>query len=385
MNNFRLKIQQGVQALHTMAEDWRALYNATAAAPFLSWEWAVTWQQWFGTGKTPYLVCVYAEQKLVGLLALVHEQQWGMQRFSLLGSGFGGADYLDILALPGAEKHVAEMIQKQWLAVHHFDLLELDSLAADAVAATLLLPPQNYDFTCPVTARYHCPQIPLQPDWPAVLKRSRRADNFKRRLRQLSAREGFAHRVVTQPADALPAFERFLQLHDARWANVGGSEMTGHKRLTGFHRELVVRLAEARLLRFDELWVEGECRASIYGLEHGCQYYFYNSGYDQTWRSASVGLVLLGLSIKSAVERGIEVYDFLRGTEEYKFDWAGTTRETLMLRIAPKRPRATLLLMCEQSRETLRQGVRASLPAWLLAPVQRVRRVWKREQELRTV
>ena len=385
MNELRLEIKQGEQALQALRCEWRTLYNATTAAPFLSWEWATTWQQWFGTGKTPYLLCVFASHKLVGLLALVREQQMGMRRFSMLGSGFGGADYLDILALPGAEKQVAEIIRKQWVAVADFDLLELDGLAADSSTVTLLGTRQNHGFTCPVTARYHCPQIQLQPDWPAVLKRSRRADNFKRRLRQLSARDGFAHHVRTKPADALPAFERFLRLHDARWSATGGSEMTGHERLTSFHCDLVVRFAEAGLLRFDELWVEGECRASIYGLEHGGQYYFYNSGYDQAWRSASVGLVLLGLSIKAAVERGIEVYDFLRGTEEYKYDWAGTTRETVLLRIAPKRPRATMLLAYEQARETLRQGMRESLPNWLLLPVQRIRRARKREQELRTV
>ncbi|MBS1809104.1 MAG: GNAT family N-acetyltransferase [Acidobacteria bacterium] len=380
MNDLRLEIRHGIPALHALAEDWRTLYRATHAVPFLSWEWAVTWQKWFGTSKEPYLLCVYAGQELVGLLALVRESQQRLRRFAFLGSGFGGADYLDVLTLPGAETQVAELLREHLMAANNFDLLELDDLAADSIAATHFGTTQMHGFACPATVRYQCPQIQLQPDWNAVLKRSRRADNFKRRLRQVSARAGFAHHVVTDVADAVPAFERFLRLHDARWVNAGGSEMTGHDRLTGFHRELVVRLAEAGLLRFDELWVEGECRASIYGLEHGRRYYFYNSGYDQAWRSASVGLVLLGLSIKSAVERGIEVYDFLRGTEEYKFDWADTTRATVMLRLAPKHPRAALLLAYERTRETLQQGVRDSLPDWVLLPVQRARRAWKRAQ-----
>lgn len=378
MNPLRVEVKQGVAALEALRAEWQRLFHHAAAVPFLSWEWAVTWHRWFGAGKEPYLLCVYAGPELVGLLALVREQQRRLRRFSFLGSGFGGADYLDILALPNAATQVAASLQQHLITAGNFDLLELDDLAADSALSAIWHRPPKQGFICPVTTRYQCPQIQLQPDWNAQLKRSRRADNFKRRLRQLSGRADFAHRVVTEATDAVPAFERFLCLHNARWAGAGGSEMTGHGRLTSFHRELVIRFAEAGLLRFDELWVEGECRASIYGLEHGRQYFFYNSGYDQAWRNASVGLVLLGLSIKSAVERGIAVYDFLRGTESYKFDWANTTRETVMLRVAPRRPRAALLLAYEQTRETLRQGLRETLPDWLLAPAQRLRRAWKR-------
>ena len=376
MTEFHLEIRQGVAALHALAADWQALYQATDAAPFLSWEWAVTWQQWFDAGKEPYLFCVFSGQALVGLLPLVYEPQRRLRRFSLLGSGFGGADYLGFLALPEVAAEVIALIAKFWGTTVNFDLLELDDLQLDSAASLQrVLQPV---FTCRLSSRYSCPQIHLNADWNAILKRSRRADNFKRRLRQLQARAGFAHRSVTQSADAVPAFDRFLRLHNARWAKDGGSEMTGHERLVSFQRDLIMRWAEAGMLRFDELWVEGECRASIYGIEHQRQYYFYNSGYDQSWRSASVGLVLLGLSIRSAIERGVQRYDFLRGTEAYKFDWADATRETVMLRIAPKHSRASLLLAYEQTRETLRQNMRASLPDWALLPAQRVRRAWKR-------
>ena len=385
MNPLRVEVKQGLAALEALRAEWQRLFQRADAAPFLSWEWAVTWQRWFGAGKKPYLLCVYDHHDLVGLLALVRESKWRLRRLSFLGSGFGDADYLDLLAWPGMESRVTKMIGDHLVKTAAFDLLELADLAADSLTSAQFVVPQNNGFRYSTTTRYRCPQLQLHEGWNAVLKRSRRADNFKRRLRQLSGRAGFAHRVVTAPDEALAAFERFLPLHDARWASAGGSALTGHKRLRAFHRELVVRLAAAGLLRFDELWVEGECRASIYGLEHGRQYYFYNSGYDQAWRGVSVGLVVLGLSIKAAVERGVEVYDFLRGTEEYKYDWAGMTRETVLLRVAPKRPRATLLLVYEQARETLRQGVRESLPAWLLLPVQRLRRARKHEQELRAV
>ncbi len=388
MNQLRVEVLQGVEAMEALRAEWKSLFHVADASPFLSWEWAATWHKWFGREKTPYLICVREGKILIGLLALVLEKRrmagGTVKQLSLLGDGFGGADYLDMLASPNRQEASATAILNELASAAMLGGLKLDGMATDSLLLAQLttrFSPER-GFLYRRISRYICPQLELNGSWPEILRRSRRADNFKRRFRKLSAREGFAHRVVTQPEEALVAFERFLQLHESRWAEVGGSEMTGHERLTSFHRDLVVRFAEAGFLRFDELWIEGKCRASIYGLQHGRQYYFYNSGYDQAWRGASVGLVLLGLSIKSAVERGVEVYDFLRGTESYKFDWADTTRETLLIRVAPKRLRATLWLAYEQGSEALRQRMREALPERLLLPVQRVRRAWKRKQEL---
>jgi CelD/BcsL family acetyltransferase involved in cellulose biosynthesis len=389
MSQLIVEVKQGVEALRALRTEWKHLFQLAGVAPFLSWEWAATWHKWFGKGKIPYLICVREGGTLIGLLALLHEVRrlagGKLERFSLLGDDFGGADYLDMIAMPGKQEAVVTAISKELIGVARRGGMKLDGFATDSLLLAEIATRfrQDRGFICRTASQYVCPQVALGSDWREILRRSRRADNFKRRLRQLSVKEGFAHRVVTERDAALPAFERFLRLHNSRWAEAGGSEMTGHERLTSFHRDLVVRFAEAGLLRFDELWVEGECRASIYGLEHGRQYFFYNSGYEQAWRGASVGLVLLGLSIKSAVERGIEVYDFLRGTEAYKFDWAETTRETVVIRVAPKRPRAALLLAYEQARETIRKGAREKLPDWLLLPVQQVRRAWKREHELK--
>ena len=87
-------------------------------------------------------------------------------------------------------------------------------------------------------------------------------------------------------------------------------------------------MAAAGVLRFDELWANGECVASIYGLDNGSTFYYFNAGYDPDWSSMSVGLVLTGLSIRAACDRGRSRYDFLRGEEAYKLDWA-THTETL--------------------------------------------------------
>jgi CelD/BcsL family acetyltransferase involved in cellulose biosynthesis len=59
--------------------------------------------------------------------------------------------------------------------------------------------------------------------------------------------------------------------------------------------------------------------AAAYGFEDGAGYYLYNSAYDPAAGDASPGIVLLAMLIEGAIERGMRVFDFLKGDEEYKF------------------------------------------------------------------
>jgi len=374
----------GEEAIGALRAEWQALFRASGAPPFLSWEWIAAWQRWLNHGRTPYLLCARGGNELVGLLPLGIEEirlpglPVKVRRLSLLGEGFGGADYLDVLALPEQAEQAASAIFDHLARRVSFDVLELDGMAADSPNLPLLERRfgEEASFHHRLTPRFVCPQVELDGDWAAILKRGRRADNFKRRLRQLRARDGFEYRVITRPAESGAAFERFLKLHEACWADRGGSDATGHESLQSFHRDVVIRLAEAGLLRFDELWVEGSCRASIYGLDDGRRYCFYNSGYDTAWKNASPGLVLLGLSIEDAIKRGVRGYDFLRGTETYKFDWANTTRETVSVLVARRGLPARLFIAREQTQLAARAFAEALLPAQAAESIRR----WRRSQ-----
>jgi CelD/BcsL family acetyltransferase involved in cellulose biosynthesis len=390
MDKLTVEEMHGIDAPGALREEWRALFSASNVSPFLCWEWIAAWSQWLNHSRIPYLLCARDGKKLVGLAPLGVEDRSlpGLpvktRRLSFLGEGFGGADYLDLLALPGRAQEAALAIFDHLAQRARFDILELDGLAADSPSLPLLAQRFGSEagFRYHLTPRFVCPQVELNGDWTATLKRSRRADNFKRRLRQFRARNGFEYRIVTRPEESVAAFERFLKLHEAPWIDQGGSEATGHESLRAFHRDVAQRLAEAGLLRFDELWVEGACCASIYGLDDGRRYCYYNSGYDPAWKHASPGLVLLGLSIEDAIKRGVKRYDFLRGTESYKFDWATATRETVSVLVARRSLPATLFVTHQQMQTTLRQAAEAWLPERVSGLMRRWRRSRRREQTL---
>ena len=134
-------------------------------------------------------------------------------------------------------------------------------------------------------------------------------------------------------------------------------------------RRVMKRMASTGWLRFEEVWIEGECRASLLGLESGERFYFYLNGYDPAWSKYSLGFTILWLSIECAARRGIKVYDLLRGSEPYKFFWANSARATVTARVLSRSLPAKLFL----AREQIAMIGRTLLPEWTRRIHQRLR------------
>ncbi len=387
MSALIVESHRGVDAFRELEPEWKALRERAGASPFLSWEWAASWSRHLGASHTPRILSAREGGELVGLLALSEEGRRipgvsaPITRLGFVGERHGGADYLDVLAPPEQEARVVAALLDHLAEARDFDLLELDGIATDSATVEALRFRFEDDprYKLRATPRYTCPQIPLLGGFDKVLSRSSRADNFKRRLRQLRAVEGFEFRQVHEPEAVGAAFERFLLLHERRWHAQGGSDAMGRPALRAFHREVVPALAAAGILRFDELWAEGDCRASIYGMDTPGVYRFYQSGYDPAWSRRSVGLVALGLSIEQAASRGARVYDFLHGLEPYKLEWASGSRETVSIRIASAGLGASILLLREAAEAVARTAAHSLLPAAAVDRLRRRRRA--REQE----
>lgn len=381
MSKLSVEVVQGEKGLSSLRLDWNDLFVNSSAPPFLSWEWMITWNMWYGKKQSPYVVCVREGKSLVGLLALSADR-FSMTPFgptgrklSFLGGDVGGADYLDILAEPGRKQECAIAILDFLSKSNSFDLLELNDLSVNTQLLPLLLSHfgNRDDYGYQLIPQYVCPRVNLQSGWKLVLQHSKRADNYRRRLRNLRLRDGFEYRSITSPEESPMAFDRFLKLHESCWAHRGGSGAFYDQTSRAFQRAVVTRIAKASLVRFDELWVEGECRASIYGLDNGHTYYFFLSGYDLNWGAHSVGLVLLGLSIENASTRGVNVYDFLRGAEPYKFDWANDSQMTVGARVTADRMAARWGISRNYVREAIRTLRPRNVSLWFRTVRRRLR------------
>ena len=133
----------------------------------------------------------------------------------------------------------------------------------------------------------------------------------RRKRRRFEATLG-PPRIVSL-VDPGPVLEDFFRLH--RLSKGGkGSFMTD--RMAAMFGDLLGGAG----WRLDALYgAEPRLVAAGIGYADESGYYLYNSAYDPDFRRVSPGVVLLSELIRTAIGDGLEVFDFLKGEETYKF------------------------------------------------------------------
>jgi CelD/BcsL family acetyltransferase involved in cellulose biosynthesis len=365
--------------LGELRAEWSALFDAASdPSPFLSFEWLEPWWRAFGGRREPWILEARdAAGALAGLLLLVGGRgPLGLRRWRLLGNGVTGADGLDVLAragdAPAARAAIARALAEEAGA---WDVLDLEDLPCGSPTVEAIMRATGARGARSLVERgFACPGFALAGTFAEHLARVRRRETYGRRVRWLARQPGFRVEVATSPADAPAALEHLLRLHRLRWAAEGGSAGIPPGPVEDFHREVAPRLAARGRLRLYVLHVEGAAVAAVYGIEAGRRFSYYQSGYDPAWSARSPGLVLVGRTIEDAYARGLADYDFLRGLEPYKLDWAWDRRETCTLRVLAPSLRAGTAAVARGAWHGARSAARAVAPAGVWAALRRVRR-----------
>jgi len=252
----------------------------------------------------------------------------------MLGTGDAGSDYLDIIVRSGWEAEALDAIEQ--FVQSQQTPLRLTHLGPSAVAEYLASRLVERGWAQTTTAGGTCPYIPLAgrtwESYLATLGSSHRA-NVRRRLRALEQKftVTFA-RVATEGErrDALPILMRY---HGRRF-DAGGTAFATAP-LRAFHDELTKRALDRGWLRMYVLRLDGAPAAVMYGFFYDGTFYFYQHGFDDRYQQHSIGLVLMALSIRAAIDEGAAEFDMLWGVEPYKFLWARDRRELRNIHLFP--------------------------------------------------
>ena len=315
---------------------WDSLLQSSAAAsPFLAWEWLHPWWTHLSGSSTLRMLKVDAGNRPIAIAPFQLTRSVArLPCLDLLGTGEAGSDYLDVITRSGFEVDALDAIERfvvaQGLAVR------LTHLASSAAAAGLVNRLERRGWTHVTTPGGICPYIPLAgctwDSYLATLGASHRA-NVRRRLRALEQKFDVRFERVTGDSDRRDALERLTHYHERRFDSRGTAFRTTS--LRAFHEEVTRRFLDRGWLRMFVLRVNDATAAVMYGFLYNRTFYFYQHGFDDSYQQYSIGLVLMALSIRTALEEGAAEFDMLWGTEPYKFLWARNTRELHNVHLFP--------------------------------------------------
>jgi CelD/BcsL family acetyltransferase involved in cellulose biosynthesis len=323
-----------------LRDEWRELLGASSGGIFLTWEWLHTWWTRLRGERHLALLAVRRGGQLLALAPFASRgRSWlGGPRLEFLGSGQVGSDYLDVIVRSGAEREaVASVARHLASSGSGLDLRQVRLTASTGSELARELRRSG----CPVraTRTHRCPVIDLRgATWESYLASlgSEHRYNFRRRLRKLEGEHTLKFERVASETRRRELLPVLFELHRLRWSEAGGGDGLEGPGIRAFHEDFSRLALERGWLRLFVLWLGGSPAAALYGFRHRDTFSFYQSGVDPRYRKLSVGLVALGLAIRSAIEEGAAEFDLLHGEEAYKFHWATGTRRLGRLRVFPR-------------------------------------------------
>jgi CelD/BcsL family acetyltransferase involved in cellulose biosynthesis len=322
-----------------LTPQWNELLRSSSAdCPFLTAEWLQAWWAHAGGSRALHIMTVRDEdQRLIAIAPLmVVDGPLGMfRRLEFLGTGHAGSDYLDVIVRRGHER---DGLQALVAAIRQEKAVLCLSHVADASLALALGERlAEAGWTSRRTPASVCPIVTLAghtwDSYLASLGASHRA-NFRRRLRALTNRFELRFELVASEPARGEALAALLRFHGQRFG-ARGSTAFASPALCAFHDDATRRARGQGWLRLFVLRLDGAAAAVMYGFSYNRRFSFYQHGFDSQYDSLSVGTVLMGLTIKAALEEGALEFDMLYGTEAYKRLWARDQRPLTELRLYP--------------------------------------------------
>ncbi|MER8182309.1 GNAT family N-acetyltransferase [Kitasatospora sp. NPDC094015] len=309
-----------------LVDGWRELVaHDSAGSWFMTPEWVLSWWETLGadlpSDAAELAVWRTPAGRVAAVVPLLRTRERLHPRLPLaapvltaLGSGPGAADHCGFPASPELRPVVREF------------------LASRARRSTLWLPdldPEQQDLLPPGARRVSraaCPRTDLTGGFEAIGSRQFRA-NLRRYGRKLDA-AGVNFRWVP-PKEAGPELlDTVLRLHQVRRAAMG-RPTTFDERRRALHARVLERSAAADPERGPAFLLaeRGEQVVGVlYGFRWGTGFAYYQIGWEPELAELRLGTAVIAEAVRACADQGLATFDFLRGTEPYKYRFDAVDR-----------------------------------------------------------
>lgn len=321
---------------------------APAASPALHPDWMLGWLRHYGPAYVSEgairTYVVRDDGALVGLIPMyiANARILGVRvrtlRFLSTGEDEAEetcADYLNLLAAPGREAEVLPVIERAVFGAHDWQVLDLTGVPSESALLRLGDESGLARFR-KVESRGECLRSDITNGVEGLLaKLSAKARQKSRRLLREFQRSGLQFKLAEDAPAIEAAFDDLVALHTARWTADGKAGAFASRRFLALHRELARKWIPEGRAALATLRDASRPLAVIYGFIERDEFHFYQSGAtrDRLESIASPGIAINLLLMDALSQRGIAVYDFLLGQQQYKQEYRTSGRSLTRLRL----------------------------------------------------
>ena len=307
-----------MESFQEFLPEWEELLSVSPVKSlYLTPQWQQVWWDNFGDGRKMAGFYVRDAGSLMALASLSRQGE----EVTFTGSP-DTFDYNDFLVRPGYETAFFAKLLRS-LEEDRVKTMTLYSLMESSPTLTHL-PEQarQRGFRVEIIEEDVAPGLELPSSWDDYLARLSKKDRheLRRKLRRLESVETWRWYCIDDEDGVSNRLDEFLRL--MRMSDRDKDEYMTVERVR-FFRSMARLTTSLGLLKLFFLEIDGQPVATTLCFDYGSSRMLYNSGYNPDYAYYSVGLLLNALCLRNAIEQGKEYFDFLRGSEPYKYHLGG--------------------------------------------------------------
>ena len=303
----------------------RILPKCSTNTIFITPWWQATWWKTFGDGRIPKVQTVSLDEDVIGIIPLLPSEN--------ATTFIGDSSVFDYMDFPVVADRELDFFELCWPYIEsmHWSNLRLESIPESSPTLTHLVEiARNNGHEVLVTESDKTPYAELPEQWEEYLLSLRKKDRheLRRKIRRLDAGVKYRQYEPNNKVEMMDEFFRLMKLSSDEKSRF----LINENKI--FFTNIAAELTRRDQFKLFFLEIDGINVAACICFDYGGKFLLYNSGYDPEYSSLSIGLINKAFTINTAIEQGKSEYNFLKGTERYKYHLGATDRSVFDIQVS---------------------------------------------------
>jgi len=335
-----------------IADAWDCL-AVPLGMPFVLHRWYSAWWDAFGNGRSLRVLALWDGDRLVGALPLCEGGRGELEWMANWHTPATGPLYA---SQPALEQLVEEALRRGRVAVRPLpqDEPATDALLTacdDAGALTLAEDDQISPF------------VQIEGSWEDYrAKMKRRWSSADRKARKMAREHDARFTIVERPHDLDRQLRDGFEVEGSGWKGAAGTAILSQPETTAFYTAIARAFDATGELALSSIELDGRYIAFDFCLLHKGRLHLLKTGFDESFKPLSPGLVLRYLVVERCFELGLETHELLGSVAEWKGRFATGERHHTELRLLPRTPSGALRYGYRSYARPLLRSAYRSLP-----------------------
>ena len=297
-------------------EEWDDLMTRIASPNIFFSHWFLrAWQKSVGVDHKLVNFLIRKNNKLVGVIPIVKENS-----NLKLGGDPNLFDYQDLVIEKGMETEVINVLF-DYLAKTKWTTLELPSVPQDSLNTIALMEiSKQRNYSIKLSECGVAPIAQLPDSWESFVAslRKKHRHELRRKIRRIENKGEVKQVSLSKPLDQdISEFFKLMKLT----SQAKSSFLTPN--IEKFFRSLIQEASSNDCVHLSFLEFNNRRVAGCLVFDYQGEFMLYNSGYDSSNRELSAGLINKAYTIKEAISLQKSRFNFLKGSERYKYELGG--------------------------------------------------------------